>query len=810
MAGNDRVSEVLLRWEVDNAALKRVIDSNKRIEESLENVKGETAAAELTAKRLQVEFSQVNRMKSIDALARDFASVRLAGGNTVAEIERLTKALIDMGATESEIKQVVNQISRLGDEAERAKADVASDIGSNVSNNAPRRQGSRFTKYGNALFNLPDVGPSTTIARLLQGAGAAQEALDASAISYAKVAAVAAPVAIGVAAIAVAFMEFKRINDPLVTTMKGLISAQEQYFNVIANGTRDVVEEALNQAKNEQRAAQLLVDARKAIADNFKQQLDAQFAGSDVEGLGSIWAGIINGGGFNDLNAAAADAQKQLEESTFLINFFTGALDENATALADAKAKAAELTQELGTRFVQEANNAFDALTRLSDLAVKSRLNEAEAARQDFLLLQQIQDENSGQLQERIYALILESDSMRVAKAALEASGDATAKTTAQIQAYEAAILRNEAIYRIILGLLPGLVAAETALKKLNDAMNSLVSDGISKLAGGIREMRSFFDELKAGAERSHETSKRLGQAVDDLNEAQKKRVDAEKSLADAQANAARAINQAQQRINDAIRDGQQERARILADANTKSADLAYEYHIDTIDAAQDLADELKRIREDARFEELNAIGDRDALAAFLADQSADKEERTAQQQSQKEERRKQRDYQRALELLAQATQRELDIQRQRNEATIQAARQALDIERQKVALEISERQKALDIAVQQYRNFNQLLLDLARATQRQIIIPNTEFITPEEAKRRLAGGTYSSAAASIPQDSIAASTRSYAPQTAASAGSTGGMTIPITVNGIGMNRRQIIDAVDNRLNEYLYREGVQ
>lgn len=105
---------------------------------------------------------------------------------------------------------------------------------------------------------------------------------------------------------------------------------------------------------------------------------------------------------------------------------------------------------------------------------------------------------------------------------------------------------------------------------------------------------------------------------------------------------------------------------------------LQEKFNLDTKRAAEDLADDLKKIRDDERFDVLNAVGERDAKAAYLARMNADKEANDAEDAARKERGRQKEDYEKELRAAKLTGQKRIDLEIAQGRAEVDAKRAAL------------------------------------------------------------------------------------------------------------------------------------
>lgn len=162
--------------------------------------------------------------------------------------------------------------------------------------------------------------------------------------------------------------------------------------------------------------------------------------------------------------------------------------------------------------------------------------------------------------------------------------------------------------------------------------------------------------------------------------------------------------------------------ADIAREGNDRLLAIAEDYGIDAAEAQEDLKRELLRIQRSANLEQLNAIGERDALAHFLAEQEAKAQQREAKEDADVEAKRRKAAYDRQLRDLAKS----LDDQYRKAR---DAANEQLRLADQRYRAELQQRQQALTAAQTQHQQYFTNVLDIGARGYTAAISQFTGFI---------------------------------------------------------------------------------
>jgi hypothetical protein len=470
-----------------------------------------------------------------------------------------------------------------------------------------------------------------------------------------------------------------------------------------------------------------------------------------------------------------ADLQRQAAEqlvNPFANPFDLGNLDAQIgvekQAIEDLNVKIIELGEqaantvqvlgpEIDSREVER--QAIEAATAAREASNKQILATAEDARNDFLELARALDGTEEQARKRVQSLYDENIALEAAIRAIYDSGVQTKELGEQIEKYNQLIEENE-----------------RDIDSLTDSIIPLL-DAREKEKKAAEELKAALEAMPAAGEK--------------VRDAQAKVDEANNKLAESYASSAATIT----KINT---DLAAKEADILSKSRDKAADIAENYGIQRKEAEEDLALELLKIQRKLKVSLLDAVGSRDAVAAEQARVAAAAQQQDLKENTTVETKRKADAYKRQLRDLAKSTADQIVTARA-------GANAAIAIERQKQTIEVQARQQALNFAVQQYQMFLSQLQALAAETGRQVLIPQTTTLTTQQARdqgflpSRDSGGPIEKGRTyRINGEPITFGERAYAHGLNKGGGGGG-----ITINGYGMNKKQVLREVEKALTDY-------
>jgi len=314
------------------------------------------------------------------------------------------------------------------------------------------------------------------------------------------------------------------------------------------------------------------------------------------------------------LNAVVADLGTEINANENLINLYTQALEEQATAAADAAAAEQALADE-------RRNALLDAAA--------GELRRAQ-------LEQQLANQSAESLQNRLDAIEAERAGLQEAIATLRESGDTSEQVAAQIDAYTSQLNALEQEQSIInSGILGQVQAQEAAAAAAGELAAAQEEEAAVK-----QEVREATREYTAAVGESFRQLAADRAALDDrLTELEQETAEKRRGI----------LEDSRDALAEAATEAESARADALKEANSATLDAEQERADALADVEQGLAD--RRLEINRRFSAslTNAIGERDALAAFLARQQQQDELRNAEEQAGRERSQTEEAYNRQL-----------------------------------------------------------------------------------------------------------------------------------------------------------------
>jgi len=328
--------DILLRVAADttqaNAALTQLLDSTRK----------RALDVETAAERMNVEFSQIARVRAFDALTAGATDAITKGKSLSAVLESVNEQLAFLGASDDEIRGVARALSavqrgggsapagrgggsRNGEErvlgVNRDLAESYGDLSSSMGALRALVPGvaGEILNFGEDLTQLGEYIPRAAagVKNFVAGLNAASIGLLVA----------SAALAVGVAA-------FSESNRQASQTVSMLIASQDQYYRTIVTGSRDQLEAALLTAQTEVEINRARIAENRAILTAFEEE---------VTGAGRAFADLFDLGGAQKLRVETQNLEASLSSQEFLVQRYTLALEGNLTAIVDAEAEEREL-----------------------------------------------------------------------------------------------------------------------------------------------------------------------------------------------------------------------------------------------------------------------------------------------------------------------------------------------------------------------------------------------------------------------------------------------------------------------------------
>lgn len=687
----DRVVEVLLRYAVDSKSAKEVEAVQKRITRGMEMYQAEVKASTDVTSAFNRELGKISRENKLNDIARRFTTLKQTGSTASQALEEIQLDLIAIGATDKEIARVVGQMTKLADASDRAAASSrrasvsnAAAVTDSAGGSGRLHQRSRLSRFGSELRQLPSIGipgagfGTDAIANIIRVGGAVQEVsasfkgMESVLTQLVMVSPLAAVTTI---ALVQAIQQFLEVIDDGKARVDAALVAQKAYYAAITEFTTQQAAAQIADLQRERTALEQQAAETRNALETARNQANSDIAdviitpfGMPIVGVGEQLANVT--GAFNNLENAAAEAEKALQANINEETRLAQGLEAGAFTTNDARAALIKFYEQLGEtpsrlgEFLQQVNEFTEKFGQ-------NQVQQAEQGRQAALNLAneeaRIRSGTVKAAEERFSALMRERQAVIDARNALQATGNDSQAVRDQIEAYNQQLREQSLILQMIASIIPQLREVE--------ALDHLQAETLE-----------YLDAVEAVAEAQRDLNALEQEHAQQVNEIIANR---ERQLAEAEAEAAR------------------RREEILANANEESQALTEDYNQDRLRAEEDLQNDLRRIQRRFNLDMLNAIGERDALAAFQAQQRRREEVTEARQQARTEEQRRREDYNKRLREIQDSATRALQTlqaETQRKLQTItEGANRALAIEAQKYAAELQMRQQALELMVQQY-----------------------------------------------------------------------------------------------------------
>lgn len=839
----NRVAETILKYTVDQASVaasKRAIADLKGEQQQLSTALGGFGAGTQAG---------VNAVRTRFKYLRD--DVRTA----TSDIEKLRTELERVNstaATGARTSNVSSSVVSAAATTARAGTNSLSRIGQNL--------------YAMPSIPIPGTGLTTDmlgkVARSLGGVGVTLGTLGT-------VAAIAAP-AVAIAAIAINDMNQKLAAGQQAA--KAFIAAQDAYYRAVATSTTKQLEAAIEAQELEVRIAQAKYDALDQIVT---QSFAA--ARAEMPAIASLVGGItelFNVGGMNDYRAALSSASQELFNQNTLLRMLEGGLRDGATAandmaeyerqLADARTKAILMGADRARENIaQEAE-----FSRLSSQQIQERIRRYQEDNAAFeagmaglispfgATLDDISRDISRFVREG-------QDSEQALRTALVA-GDIPTDIIDKIVEYRRQLDENkEDINSLLATYYPLAVQREREAEAMRDIVSAIddritadqraaelmregTADQIDTRITALNDERAAImrnmPALKAQAEASDE-------GADALNRYTARLAEINGELAQLEGIRPKvALRQFREETEALTQSLQSDVAKIRADRDKKIADIRADLAAKELEAERTRAEALTEARDKAQAERedqeaqhqdnlrriisrsnamiTNAAANRDALAAWLAQQQRNEElaeEQRANAKRVKEIQKREGEqlkviekrYSDQLRTAQQAAQRAITLEVQKAQAEIALRGQAYNAELQQLqsalfaqyGLQNQFWAATYNLAARTVASISGIQVQAARTTQL------ANLYTQPKVKKYASGGYPSVGQTVLVGENGPELARFMSParvysneQTRAMAG--GGMTINIPVTA-GMNARQIVQTVDARLYDTLKKAGV-
>jgi hypothetical protein len=840
----NRVAETILKYTVDQASVaasKRAIADLKGEQQQLSTALGGFGAGTQAG---------VNAVRTRFKYLRD--DVRTA----TSDIEKLRTELERVNstaATGARTSNVSSSVVSAAATTARAGTNSLSRIGQNL--------------YAMPSIPIPGTGLTTDmlgkVARSLGGVGVTLGQLGT-------VAAIAAP------AVVLAAVAMDNLNKQLEGTQKtarALIATQKEYYTLIGTATSDQLDAAIAQKEREVEAARAAFAELDYIVTQGYAEARQIGGGLFASLIGGV-AEVTNAGGTRELREARDKAEQELFNEEYALGRLTNARTAGATAandmaeyerqLADARTKAILMGADRARENIaQEAE-----FSRLSSQQIQERIRRYQEDNAAFeagmaglispfgATLDDISRDISRFVREG-------QDSEQALRTALVA-GDIPTDIIDKIVEYRRQLDENkEDINSLLATYYPLAVQREREAEAMRDIVSAIddritadqraaelmregTADQIDTRVTALNDERAAImrnmPALKAQAEASDEGADALNRYTARLAEINGELAQLEGIRPKV---ALRQFREETEALSQSLRD---DVAKIRTDRDAKIADIRADLAAKELEAERTRAEALTEARDKAQAERedqeaqhqdnlrriitranstiANAVANRDALAAFMAQQQRDEEleeEQKANAKRVKEIQKREGEqlkviekrYSDQLRTAQQAAQRAITLEVQKAQAEIALRGQAYNAELQQLqsalfaqyGLQNQFWAATYNLAARTVASISGIQVQAARTTQL------ANLYTQPNIKKYASGGYPPVGSTVLVGENGPELARFMSParvysneQSRAMAG--GGMTINIPVTA-GMSANQIVQTVDARLYDTLKKAGV-
>jgi hypothetical protein len=568
----NRTIKAILALEYDKRALSGTQKAIDQLNASLDSTRKRALTVETAASGLKKELAELARQDAVDQIGRDFARAGEEGREFNAAVRETVARLQAVGASEAEIRGVARAYQDAAAAANQAAAATANVQASQATRGALGVLGSNIK--GLPALQISGNFSTDAIGKILQVVDAGLLKLGPAGIAA----------GVGVVGFGLVMSEFvknfteytQKIEERAKAFFEGLNDITQQIFE---GATSEDIQKQINDQERARDATRQQIDELTAL----QQQYSAL-----TEGAGDT--GILGVTDLGERVRAINDAQQLLKDATGgqveTIEAVEAALKILDTQLTETEAGLFVLNDSLSNTQVAANDAAASyalALTSISN-TLQAR-SEIEADTYQFL-----ENATKEQAEKRIQTAQDEVDRLTALNVQLALVGGDTA--TALIAANQARI-DEQILIRDTTQALIGL----TGSNALQGFFDQIKDNGRGIFESAINAVGGAFGGLIDGA---------INQ-VDRLGDIQQKITDAENKT-----------SAAISAINAKLAETE---AKALADRDQGLADAQEKYN----DARekQEIAhrDRLLAINQRANVTQANAVGARDALAFFLAQQ---------------------------------------------------------------------------------------------------------------------------------------------------------------------------------------------
>lgn len=350
MTQDTRTIENRLKWTQDQQSANTVIQSNKAMAGSFDNVADAAAKLGLSAdqvKQLNAQLGNVtvNGQQGAAAITQTLQATQTLTAGT----QQLAAATNQVAVARKAIHDIDEQASRQRDIASLPDPGIgafAGDVGGGST-------AGTLSKLSQQAINLPGVGFSSPLVIGLRAASVVADKTGASLLELGQAGAVA-----GIALIAVklAFDQFNKSIEDSKRALTGAIAAQKNYYDALASSTTKQAQLQVDTLARANELIQAQITETQNAIDQAAHQLSIGSVNGNTSIAGQSLAQVIDLLGGNQLSGNLDKLKTELETNQGTITRLTQGLNAGAFA----------------------ANDAADAEKRLADARIKDADQEAQ------------------------------------------------------------------------------------------------------------------------------------------------------------------------------------------------------------------------------------------------------------------------------------------------------------------------------------------------------------------------------------------------------------------------------------------------
>lgn len=757
MSQNDRLSRIVLQYEVDRASAQAAANSADAVSKQLAKVGIAADTVGVKAQTLQAAFAGLERQRGLDKIAAQMALARSQGASLETAIIRASSELNKMGANESEI----NRVAVAFDRAEKEARDL--ENAQNRLFKGGRLQGGALGRIGTELRLLPSIQiPGTdfgtdSFANILRIAGAANRGISLLGVSLAAL----APVALSVTtAVGAGIVILGRYGSELEANTKKAAAFGDALSDAFRAGTTAAIQELQRQKELELRVAEQTRAILEQRAKDAQEQLSLTLENANTGLANWIEQAAANVFGFEAKVPQATDTglsveayNAQIEEQKRIMESARIALDAYGIVLGDSSVATREA--EEAQRQLQEARiegTRADA-EEAQRFATQARDFSALTGEQADDRIRQFETENEG-LKAAMEAISLSygasTDMIRDAadrffaegqndiealRSALQAAGVPDDLIDTYLDYRNELRLNLDSIDQVKDAIREIITERELELETIRSTIRVLQEQAALQVQAVNLLQSGTVEQVDQRTVSLLAEQDALSRTIPELEAMRATSEDAEKAFQDA-TNRIIGIS-AELKVLGAIRPDVAQRqyreevekltaslvddihkietardnriAQIEADLRVKEADLARDRDEALVEAEADAAEKRLDILEDFREQEakinrkfdkdyLNAVANRDALAAFEAQQQREEDLQDLEQKLAKQNATVDKNLTKQQRTIEDRYDKQLRTARE-------AAARAIQQERDKAKAEIDLRTAAYTVEIQGLRN---------------------------------------------------------------------------------------------------------